>query len=66
MDGGYFDDQDIFTKPPGDLEVDIAIEAVDINFMGVLLALDSVREGWPGAECSGVITRIGSSVTEGW
>jgi NADPH:quinone reductase-like Zn-dependent oxidoreductase len=63
LDGDYFDDSEVFSEALPPFDVDIAVEAVGLNFKDVLLALGQVREGSPGAECSGIITQIGQGVT---
>ena len=56
-------------RPIGPGEVEIAVHAAGLNFSDVMKALDlypGLPPGRPvlGSECSGVITRVGSEVTD--
>ncbi|KAL8964582.1 MAG: hypothetical protein Q9183_004352, partial [Haloplaca sp. 2 TL-2023] len=59
----YFDDQDItISDALDDNQIRIDIKAMGVNFKDVVVALGQV-DGYLGHDCSGIVTAIGSKVT---
>ncbi|TVY55852.1 Compactin diketide synthase mokB, partial [Lachnellula cervina] len=61
-DSIYFRENDVKTKPLGDDEVLIRVEAAGVNFRDLLLVLGSIPWTRPGFEGAGVVTQMGSGV----
>ncbi|KAL7956644.1 putative polyketide synthase [Trichoderma compactum] len=59
-----FTDCDEYPLPLGDREVEIKVKAVGMNFHDVMIAMGQIQDINLGVECSGVISRIGKSVTK--
>ncbi|KAF2676018.1 hypothetical protein K458DRAFT_447715 [Lentithecium fluviatile CBS 122367] len=43
--------------------VEIEVKATSMNFLDVMIALAQIPENFLGAECAGIVRRVGSSVT---
>ncbi|KAI2466075.1 hypothetical protein F4781DRAFT_434797 [Annulohypoxylon bovei var. microspora] len=64
LDGFYFNDDDDYSKPLGDLDIEIEVKAVGLDPYDMAVALGQLWDPSLGTECSGVVTRIGKGVTE--
>ncbi|UKZ52811.1 hypothetical protein TrVGV298_006598 [Trichoderma virens] len=64
LDTFQFTDCDEYPLPLGDLEVEIKVKAVGMNFHDVMIAMGQIQDTNLGVECSGVVTRVGKSVTK--
>ena len=62
LDTLRFVDDPYATEPlaPGDVET--KVEASGLNFLDIMIAMGQIQEPDLGAECSGIITRVGSGV----
>lgn len=58
----FVDDFDA-VKPLAEDEVEIKVIASGLNFVDIMVAMGQVPDTMIGAECSGIITRIGSKIT---
>lgn len=64
LDTLYFtDDLAVGTALP-DYEVEIEIKATSMNFKDVMISMGQLSSNYIGVECSGVISAIGSKVTD--
>ncbi|ORY08585.1 hypothetical protein BCR34DRAFT_603445 [Clohesyomyces aquaticus] len=55
--------EDLTYKPRlGDEEIEIETKAIGINFKDILISLGQVPSTCLGAECSGIVTKVGSKV----
>lgn len=64
LDTFQFTDCDKYPLPLGDREVEIKVKAVGTNFHDVMIAMGQIQDTNLDVECSGVVTRIGKSVTQ--
>ncbi|KAI1376577.1 hypothetical protein F4677DRAFT_418954 [Hypoxylon crocopeplum] len=64
LDSFYFDDDEDYSKPLGDLEVEIEVKAVGLDSYDMAVVLGQLWDPSLGLECSGVVTRLGKDVTE--
>ncbi|KAI0896065.1 hypothetical protein F4806DRAFT_502417 [Annulohypoxylon nitens] len=64
LDSFYFNDDDDYFNPLGDLEVEIEVKAVGLDPYDMAVVLGQLWDPNLGLECSGVVTRIGKGVTE--
>ena len=60
--GLYFEDQVTTALPLANDKIKIVVKAMGVNFKDVMVTLGQV-EGYLGHDCSGVVSEIGSSVT---
>jgi hypothetical protein len=58
----FVDDFDA-AKPLAEDEVEIKVMASGLNFVNIMVAMGQVPDTMIGAECSGIITRIGPKIT---
>ncbi|KAL8673560.1 MAG: hypothetical protein Q9168_002014 [Polycauliona sp. 1 TL-2023] len=63
-DSLYFRHSDILATDLGAEEIIVRVEAVGLNFRDLLLVLGSLPWHAPGLEGAGVVTRVGSRVTD--
>jgi len=63
LDTLYFKDDETWALPMKATEVEIEVKASGLNFMDVMVAMDQIQEPAIGLECSGVVTRTGSSTS---
>lgn len=56
------DDPDVTTELKGE-EVEIEVKASGLNFVDIMIAMGQISDSVLGAECSGVVTKVGSNVT---
>jgi NADPH:quinone reductase-like Zn-dependent oxidoreductase len=64
LDTLYFtDDLAVGTPLPG-YEVEIEVKATSMNFKDIMISMGQLASDYIGVECSGVITAIGSKVTD--
>ncbi|RDL41700.1 Thiolase-like protein [Venustampulla echinocandica] len=61
LDTLEFIDDDKYATPLGQNEVEVRVKAAGVNFRDCLIALGRLEVGDFGAECSGIVTRIGSN-----
>ena len=59
----WVDDRE-WVKPMGDLDVEISVKAVGMNFHDVMISMGQIADIDLGCECSGVVTRVGNNVTK--
>ena len=64
LDSLYFEDDRDATTPLPDDHVEIKVKATGVNFRDVMYAVGQISSEHFGGECSGVITAIGSSVSD--
>ncbi|KAI0884321.1 uncharacterized protein GGS22DRAFT_194853 [Annulohypoxylon maeteangense] len=64
LDSFYFNDDDDYSRPLGDLEVEIEVKAVGLDHYDMAVVLGQLWDPNLGVECSGVVTRMGKYVTE--
>ncbi|KAI0166917.1 hypothetical protein GGR52DRAFT_581678 [Hypoxylon sp. FL1284] len=64
LDSFYFSDDDDYSKPLGDLEVEIEVKAVGLDPYDMAIVLGQLWDPNLGFECSGIVTRLGKDVTE--
>lgn len=64
LDSFYFSDDDDYSKPLGDVEVEIEVKAVGLDPYDMAVVLGQLWDPNLGVECSGVVTRLGKNVTE--
>ena len=62
VSGLYFEDQVATAIPLEDEKIRIMVKAMGVNFKDVMVTLGQV-EGYLGHDCSGIVSEIGSSVT---
>lgn len=58
----FVDDPDATTELKGE-EVEIEVKASGLNFVDIMIAMGQISDSILGAECSGVVTKVGSNVT---
>jgi acyl transferase domain-containing protein/NADPH:quinone reductase-like Zn-dependent oxidoreductase len=64
LDTLLFKDHDIYARPLKAGEVEVEVKASGLNFMDIMVAMDQIQEPAVGLECSGIVSRVGSSVTK--
>ncbi|KAI2603712.1 hypothetical protein GGR54DRAFT_644565 [Hypoxylon sp. NC1633] len=64
LDSFYFTDDDDYSQPLGDLEVEIEVKAAGLDPYDMAVALGQLWDPSLGLECSGVVTRLGKDVTD--
>lgn len=65
IDSIYFDDDRSLKSELGSDEVEIAIKSIGMNFQDIMITLGQVPYNKEiGVECSGVVTAVGSNVTD--
>ncbi|KAM7187391.1 hypothetical protein V8F33_011289 [Rhypophila sp. PSN 637] len=66
----FVDDSDEHSKPLGNIQVEIFVKAIPLNFHDVMFAMGNVDTSMKhgddgmGVEASGIVTRVGQGVTE--
>ncbi|KAI0377914.1 hypothetical protein F5Y04DRAFT_284381 [Hypomontagnella monticulosa] len=63
LDSFYFNDDEDYSQPLGDLEVEIEVKAVGLDRHDMAVAVGQLWDPDLGVECSGVVTRLGKDVT---
>lgn len=63
LDSLYFDDDQAVEVPLDELEIEINVRATGMNFKDVVVAMGQLSQPYLGVECSGIVSRIGHSVT---
>ncbi|KAK2861322.1 Type I Iterative PKS [Arthroderma sp. PD_2] len=61
LDSVFWDDEEAYELGPDEIELKVA--ATGMNFKDVVIAMGQVPSPYLGIECSGTVSRIGSSVT---
>ncbi|KLJ07412.1 hypothetical protein EMPG_17105 [Blastomyces silverae] len=61
LDTLYFEEDGEHHRPIGVDEVEIKVHAVGVNFMDCLILLGRVNQKAIGAECAGVVSRVGGN-----
>ena len=64
LDTLHFIDDYMLLAPLEDKYVEIKVKAVGLNFKDVMIAMGHLANEHIGIECSGVITQVGSAVTD--
>ncbi|KAF5555326.1 polyketide synthase [Fusarium napiforme] len=64
LDTFRWDEDEVYYQPLPQDWVEIEVKAVGLNFKDVLVALGNLAEDKLGVDASGVITRVGSAVTD--
>ncbi|KAK1144993.1 Type I Iterative Polyketide synthase (PKS) [Aspergillus melleus] len=64
LDELYFTDDRSLADPLPEHHIEIRVSHVGLNFRDVLVAMGQLQEGMLGQECSGVITAVGTKVTD--
>lgn len=64
LDTLHFKDDEQYRLPLQADDVEIEVKASGLNFMDIMVAMDQIQEPAVGLECSGIVTRIGSSVSK--
>ena len=63
LDTLCFTDDSSYHVPLADDEVEIKVKAVGLNFKDVMVAMGQLQEKHLGLDCSGVVSRLGSKVS---
>ncbi|EMD84807.1 hypothetical protein COCC4DRAFT_179820 [Bipolaris maydis ATCC 48331] len=64
LDTFQWEEDEIYHTPMPNDWIEIEVKAVGLNFKDVLVALGNLAENKLGVDASGVITRVGSAVTD--
>lgn len=64
LDTIYFTDDLAVDTPLPDHEVEISIKATSMNFKDIMISMGQLSSKYLGVECAGVISRVGSKVTD--
>ncbi|KAH8893023.1 hypothetical protein GQ53DRAFT_861382 [Thozetella sp. PMI_491] len=64
LDSFHFVEDEEYAWPLGDKDVEVEVRALGLNFYDLMVALGQVREAELGAECAGVVSRVGPGVTK--
>lgn len=63
LDTFYFEEDTTYYEPLQEDWVEIEVKAVGLNFKDVLVAMGHLNENKLGVDASGIVTRVGGSVT---
>jgi NADPH:quinone reductase-like Zn-dependent oxidoreductase len=58
-----FEADTVWSQPLGELDVEVKIKAIGLNFRDVVIAMGEHHALTLGGEAAGIVTRIGSTVT---
>ena len=64
LDTIYFTDDLIVGTPLPDYEVEIEVKATSMNFKDIMISMGQLSSKYIGVECSGIISAVGSKVTD--
>ncbi|PBP22184.1 beta-ketoacyl synthase domain-containing protein-2 [Diplocarpon rosae] len=64
LDTIYFTDDLAVGTPLPDFEVEIQVMATSMNFKDIMISMGQLSSGYLGVECAGIITAVGSKVTD--
>lgn len=64
LDTLHFIDDYTLSSPLGDNYIEIEVKAVGLNFKDVMIAMGHLANEHIGVECSGMVTRVGATVTD--
>ena len=64
LDTLYFTDDLAVGTPLPDYEVEIEVRATSMNFKDIMISMGQLSSNYLGVECSGVISGVGSKVTD--
>jgi NADPH:quinone reductase-like Zn-dependent oxidoreductase len=64
LDTLYFTDDIAHGTPLPDYEVEIEVKATSMNFKDIMISMGQLSSKYIGVECSGIISAIGSKVTD--
>ena len=64
LDTLYFTDDLAVGTPLPDYEVEIEVKATSMNFKDIMISMGQLASNYIGVECSGVISGVGSKVTD--
>lgn len=63
LDTLRFEDQKV-SEPLGADEVEICVKAAGLNFKDIMIAMGQLSQSPLGVECAGIVSRVGSRVTD--
>jgi NADPH:quinone reductase-like Zn-dependent oxidoreductase len=63
LDTLYFTDDLAVGTPLPDYEVEIEVKATSMNFKDIMISMGQLQSNYIGVECSGIISGVGSKVT---
>lgn len=64
LDTFRFVEDDSYSDPLGEEEVEIQVKGVGLNFKDVMIAMGQLQELALGVDCSGLVSRVGKQVTK--
>jgi NADPH:quinone reductase-like Zn-dependent oxidoreductase/malonyl CoA-acyl carrier protein transacylase len=64
LDSIYFTDDLAVGTPLPDYEVEIEVKATSMNFKDIMVTMGQLSQPYIGVECAGVISAVGSKVTD--
>ncbi|KAI6710692.1 hypothetical protein PZA11_006639 [Diplocarpon coronariae] len=64
LDTIYFTDDLAVGSPLPDFEVEIQVMATSMNFKDIMISMGQIPSKYLGVECSGIISAVGSKVTD--
>jgi acyl transferase domain-containing protein/NADPH:quinone reductase-like Zn-dependent oxidoreductase len=64
LDTLYFTDDLVVGTPLPEYEVEIEVKATSMNFKDIMISMGQLSSKYIGVECSGVISAVGSKVTD--
>ncbi|KAH7327102.1 beta-ketoacyl synthase domain-containing protein [Rhexocercosporidium sp. MPI-PUGE-AT-0058] len=64
LDTLYFTDDLVVGTPLPDCEVEIEVKATSMNFKDIMISMGQLSSKYIGVECAGIISAIGSKVTD--
>lgn len=64
LDELHFTDDQFVQMPLPEDYIEVRVSHVGLNFRDVLIAMGQLQDGMLGQECSGIITAIGTKITE--
>ncbi|KAN0092149.1 BcPKS8, polyketide synthase [Hyaloscypha variabilis] len=64
LDTLYFTDDLAVGTPLADYEVEIEVKATSMNFKDIMISMGQLSSKYIGVECAGIISGVGSKVTE--
>lgn len=62
LDTFQWGEDEEWSKPMGDLDVEISVQAVGMNFHDLMVSLGQMADFDLGLDCSGIVTRVGKDV----
>lgn len=59
-----FVDDELYSEPLQDTEIELEVKAVGLNFRDVMIAMGQLSDTYLGDECAGIVTRVGVAVKD--